>query len=132
MQYRDWANADEFLAYVGEQFPFHAEWPDPGPVSVHSAMGDGDTPLHVASAWGDLKAAQLLLEAGAAVDRPGDMGITPLGTAVSNGHARVAELLLSNGASPHRKSEFNVSPLEQALQAGSAELTRAFAKYAGA
>ena len=77
MEHRDWASAEEFLAYVGDLFPFHSNWPDPGPMSVSSAMGDGDTPLHVASAWGNLKAVALLLSADAAVDSRGDMGVTP-------------------------------------------------------
>ena len=85
MQHRDWATAEEFLAYAGESFPFHAEWPEPGPVSVNSTTGDGDTPLHLASAWDDVKAVELLLAAGAQVDRPGDMGVTALGVAVGQG-----------------------------------------------
>jgi ankyrin repeat protein len=130
--HRDWSSAEEFLAYVGELFPFHPEWPNPGPVSVSSAMPDGDAPLHVASAWGDAKAVALLLSAGAAVDRPGDMGVTALGTAASNGHVLVAELLLRNGADAHLKSEFDASPYQTAMREGSPELQSVFAPYAGA
>jgi ankyrin repeat protein len=131
MQHCDWANAEEFLAYVGDLFPFHADWPDPGSVSVSSAMPDGDTPLHVACAWGDMKAVSLLLSAGAEVNRPGDMGVTALGTAVRNGQVQVAELLLRSGADAHLKSEFGTSPYQTAMQSTS-ELQSVFAPYAGA
>ena len=131
MQPHEWANAEEFLAYVGDLFPFHANWPDPGPVSVHSAMPDGDTPLHVASAWGDMKAVGLLLSAGAEVNRLGDMGVTALGAAVRGSHPEVAELLLRNGADAHLKSEFGTTPYQAAMH-GNSELQAVFAPYAGA
>ena len=130
-QSRDWADAEEFLAYVGDLFPFHANWPGPGPVSVSSAMPDGDTPLHFACAWGDMKAVALLLSAGAEVNRPGDMGITALGAAVRSCHPQVAELLLRSGANAHLKSEFGTSPYETAMHSSS-ELQSVFAPYAGA
>jgi ankyrin repeat protein len=131
MQQRDWLDAEEFLAYVGDLFPFHANWPAKGSVSLNSAMPDGDTPLHVACAWGDLKAVALLLSAGAEVNRPGDMGVTALGTAVNRDHPQVAELLLRSGAAAHLKSEFGTSPYQKAMHSSS-ELQSVFAPYAGA
>lgn len=97
-----------------------------------SAMPDGDTPLHLASAWGDTKAVALLLAAGASIDRPGDMGITALGAAANNGHTAVAELLLRSGAHAHRTSEFGTSPYQVAMRESNPELQSVFAPYAGA
>ena len=130
--HRDWSSAEEVLAYIGDLFPFHPDWPDPGPASVGSAMPGGDAPLHVASAWGDERAVALLLSAGAEVDRTGDMGVTALGTATNNGHGAVAELLLRHGADAHLKSEFDTSPYQTAMRDGSPELRNVFAQYAGA
>jgi ankyrin repeat protein len=129
--HKDWLSAEDFLVYVADLFPFHPDWPDSGPISVHSAMADGDTPLHVASAWGDAKAVELLLSAGALVNQAGDMELTALHAATKDGHVEVADLLLRGGANPHVKSGFGTSPYQIAMNEGNPELRGVFASYAG-
>lgn len=103
---------------MAENWPFEPDWPDGAhEIDVNDTMGDGDTPLHFACSWGDALAVELLIGAGATIDRPGDMGVTPLGVAVGAGHAEIAALLLKCGASPHVRSEFGTTPFEQAMNA---------------
>lgn len=64
--------------------------------------GNGLTPLHWASAYGQLVSVQLLLEARAKIDLEGPDGETPLLLAASGGHHEVVRLLLGEGADPNR------------------------------
>src|SRR5688500_16114874 len=66
----------------------------------------GDTLLHFVAVWGDLHAAQLLVDAGVEIDLPGEDYFTPLHTAISHGHLELAKLLLSRGADPAKKCMF--------------------------
>jgi ankyrin repeat protein len=58
------------------------------------------TPLHVASEFGYLEPARLLLEHGANVHAQDDRGKTPLRISSENGHLQVMHLLLQHGADP--------------------------------
>ena len=60
--------------------------------------GFHETALHHASIEGDLKAAELLIRHGAAVDVKDAKGCTPLARAIFWGHAPVCRLLLSTNA----------------------------------
>lgn len=123
---RPWSSASEVLRYLAENWPFEPEWPDGShEIGVNDTTGDGDTPLYFACRWGDALAAELLIRAGAQIDRPGDMGVTPLGAAVGSRHAEIAALLLKNGASPHVQSEFGTTPFQEAMNA-SPELRAVF------
>ena len=59
----------------------------------------GRTPLYIASRSGHTEAAQLLLEAGASVDKAKDNGVTALQVACHFGHAGTARALCAAGAS---------------------------------
>jgi len=121
-----WSSASDVLRYMAENIPFEPEWPDgTHDIAVTATMPDGDTPLHFACAWGDLKAVELLVLAGAPIDKMGDMSITPLGTAVSGGHVEIAAFLLKHGASPFAQSEFGATPYQQASN-GSAAMRAIF------
>ena len=52
---------------------------------VDARQGDGATALHWAAHLNDLEAAELLIEAGAAVDATNDLGVTPLWVATTAG-----------------------------------------------
>ena len=56
------------------------------------------TPLHWASYYGQLSAAELLIKAGADVNRVGEDYISCLQLAASNGFSEITRLLLQNGA----------------------------------
>lgn len=69
---------------------------------------DGDTCLHVAALRGDLRAVQLLIEAGLDTNARGDMGYTPLHYARSQA---IVDALLASNAGPDIKNEFGKSPV---------------------
>lgn len=79
------------------------------PIDVRTKGAGGDTALHVVALWGDPQEVRLLLDAGAFVDEPGDLGRTPLYYALLQGHSAVAELLLEMGADPDLSTELGLS-----------------------
>ncbi|KAF8059383.1 ANKRD39 [Scenedesmus sp. PABB004] len=88
--------------------------------------GSGYTPLHYAARAGQLKAVQLLLRHGAAVDaatRAG--GATPLQRAAHTGHLEVAEALLAAGADPLLADADGETPLHKAAAQGHADVAAA-------
>ncbi len=58
----------------------------------------GNTPLIFAARSGDLRTTQLLIEAGADVNRVSAFGISPAIMSIHGGNAKVLDLLLSHGA----------------------------------
>ena len=61
----------------------------------------GFSPLHIASKYGNIRVARLLLQKEADPNVQGKNGLTPLHVATHYNHVNVALLLLENGASPH-------------------------------
>ena len=92
---------------------------------VNTAEADGTTALHWAAYHGDLEIANLLIGAGARVDRTNDLSMTPLALASENGHAAVVERLLAKGANPNLASETGVTPLMRAARIGNVAIVRA-------
>ena len=72
-------------------------------VDVNQRGIDGDTPLHLASLWGDVEAVEVLLGAGANLNAKGDRGQTPLFSAVMGENSDVVRRLLAAGANLHDK-----------------------------
>lgn len=91
---------------------------NPKEFTVHTQNPMGENALHYAVAWGDLRAVELLLKAGAEVNNIGEMNCTPLYHAVLFGWLDIAQYLLKRGADPTIKSDFNDTPLELALSKG--------------
>ena len=87
-------------------------------ISVHSKDSEGDTPLHKACVWGDLRAVYVLLNAGANINEQGDMGATPLYFAVMFEFQDIADYLVSMGADKDVRSEFGDTPLELSKSKG--------------
>lgn len=79
-------------------------------MDIFTKDSDGDTVLHKAAFWGDLAGVEALLDAGASIDEPGDMGCVPLYNAVLQGHEEVVMTLLSHGANPDAANEFGTTP----------------------
>jgi hypothetical protein len=69
-------------------------------------------------------ATLLYLDAGMAVDTPGEVGWTPLLVASFNGNEAIAELLLQRGADPYALDAAGHTPLHWAAFNGFARVTR--------
>jgi len=70
-------------------------------------------------------AVALFLQAGMAVDTPGEAGWTPLMVACFNGNEAIAETLLQRGANPNLSDKNGYAPLHWAAFNGFARVTRA-------
>ena len=101
------------LAALGEQLTSR-------PDRVHEREADSDwTPLHHATAGGNLKAARLLLDAEADPNARGQAGETPLHLVLQRD---IAELLIAHGADPLQEDNEGATPLGLALEDRNEEL----------
>ena len=91
---------------------------DPSGFTVHTEDSLGETALHAAVAWGDIRAVRLLVEAGAEIDKLGDMNCTPMYEAIMFGWSDVAEYLIEQGANPDIRSDFGDTPKDLARSNG--------------
>ena len=90
-----------------------------GMVDVDCIGGpDDQTPLHVASFYGQKDVVQLLLDEGAEIDKADIDGRTPLHLATYDGYKDVIILLLHRGADPKKASKDGESPLHDAASCG--------------
>ncbi len=92
-----------------------------GGVTIHTRTALGDTPLHVAVIRGEFPIVQLLLQAGAEADLPGEHGYTPLHEAVSRQQVEIARLLIGHGAQATRANAFGETPRQIAQREGQTE-----------
>eukprot|EP01049_Picozoa_sp_SAG25_P001863 SAG25_NODE_89_length_16305_cov_24.431630_3_plen_631_part_00 len=83
--------------------------------------------LWCAAGKGHTEVLQLLLGAGAAVDRPDKAGTTPLFTASENGHAAVVGALLGGGAAVGAVDMYGYTALHRAAMKGHAAVVEALA-----
>jgi ankyrin len=83
--------------------------------SESPSAGRGETPLHVAAAYGRLETARLLLARGADVSARDEIGRTPLHRAAAHHHPALVGLLLKAGANVDGKDEYSSTPLYLAL-----------------
>ena len=89
---------------------------------VNARTRDGQTPMHFASRFADLKTMEILLASGANAKARDDFGITPLFWVGQQGTKEQAELLIENGAEVDAPDGFGLTPLHQAVFAGRAEV----------
>lgn len=83
----------------------------------------GNTPLIFAARSGDLRSAQLLVEAGSDVNALSAYGTTPAIMAVHGGNAKLLEYLLQNGADPDSAVSGHTA-LHAAVQRGNLEAVK--------
>ena len=105
-------------------------------VNFASSIGEersrGTTPLLMATNQGQLEAAALLLEHGAAVNHACALGRTPLHEACSTrGNARLVELLLEKGAAPAAVEATGKTALMRAVQYGDKDMVEALLEAGG-
>jgi len=72
---------------------------------VNASASDGDTALHCVVRWNDVMAAKTLIDAGADLNRAGDLGYTPLHVACMQGNAEMVRFLVARGADLFAMSE---------------------------
>ena len=128
----DRARADELLAGDPELDVFEAaavgrterlrELLDDDPSLANAWAEDGFQPLGLASFFGHVQAAKLLLERGAEVNSASrnDFEVMPLHSAAATGDSEVryelAKLLLEHGADPNARQQDEFTPLMAADQ----------------
>ena len=98
-------------------------------ITVHTRDAANDTPLHYAAHWGDVRAIEILVAAGAEIDAHGAHDATPLLTAVTHGHYAAAVRLLELGASADEATALG-SPASAAAQSHDERLRALFAAIA--
>ncbi|XP_055544881.1 DNA-binding protein RFXANK [Wyeomyia smithii] len=79
--------------------------------SVDTVDSNNFTPLHWACYYGQLSAAQILINCGADFDRSAVDMITPLLLAASGGHHEIVRLLLQKGANANHMDVVGNTPL---------------------
>ncbi|XP_077585908.1 uncharacterized protein LOC144205416 isoform X7 [Stigmatopora nigra] len=80
----------------------------------------GFTPLHIASHYGNINVATLLLNRGAAVDFMARNDITPLHVASKRGNSNMVKLLLDRGSKIDAKTKDGLTPLHCGARSGHA------------
>jgi ankyrin repeat protein len=136
----DQARVDELLASGPELDVFEAaalgqterlrELLDEDPLLANAWAGDGFQPLGLASFFGHVEAARLLVERGAEVNSASrnDMKVMPLHSAAATGDPaaryEIAKLLLEGGAEPNASQQDDFTPLMAADQNGDERLGR--------
>jgi ankyrin repeat protein len=141
----DQARVDELLAAKPELDVFEAaavgrtdrlrELLDEAPDLANAWAGDGFQALGLASFFGHVEAARLLLERGAEVNSASrnDMKVMPLHSAAATGDPdtryELAKLLLEHGADPNARQQDDYTPLMAAEQRGDERLRQLLVDY---
>jgi ankyrin repeat protein len=84
---------------------------------INACSMTGDNALHCIVRWGDLDAAQTLINAGVDVNKAGDLGYTPLHVACMKGNIELVKLLIDSGADLFAMNEGDI-PFTSARLAG--------------
>lgn len=91
-------------------------------IEARSSNAMRNTPLHAATAGGDLKTIDLLLAQGADPNATQQGGWTALHAAAQTGNLALASLLLAHGADRRAQADNQQTPLDMALLHGRSEI----------
>jgi ankyrin repeat protein len=144
----DQARVEELLADEPELDVFEAaavgktdrlrELLDQNPALANAWAGDGFQPLGLASFFGHVEAAGLLVERGAEVNSASrnDMKVMPLHSAAATSDPdtryELAELLLEAGADPNARQQDEFTPLMAADEHGDGRLRELLVRHGAA
>jgi ankyrin repeat protein len=95
---------------------------------INSSGADKMTALHHASALGDSKVVQILLDSGASVSEKNVQGLTPLLIAILTGKTEVVKILAESKKSVLNSDTGQSVPLEQAIKKGNIEMVKILLK----
>ena len=97
---------------------------DADPAAVNAYAPDGFQALGLASFFGHLDAARLLLERGADVNSPSHnpQMVMPLHSSVAGQHFELTQLLIEHGADVNATQQSGFTPLQGAAQNGQVEM----------
>ena len=98
--------------------------------AVDAPNADGTTPLGLATMYGHLEEARLLLDRGADpnVIGGGEREMMPLHIALAGGYKEVAALLLARGAEPDEPNGDDWTPLHYVAESGDLQTAQALVK----
>ncbi len=102
---------------------------EPGLAKSYSP--DGHTPLGLASFFGHMDLARLLLASGADVNAPSknEMRVRPLHSATAGHHMEIVQALLSAGADANARQEGGFVPLHEAASEGDWETAKLLVRH---
>ena len=111
------SSSDDYLRALLKKMEDTAEFSELTLTDVNARGNLGNTPLHVAAVWGDVRAIECLLGHGADVNAVGEFGETPLHVAVQIRHpeetaTQVVKMLLGYGASTTIKNDLGKTPVD--------------------
>jgi len=84
---------------------------------IEARTNIGETPLHIANAYGQLKIIELLVDKGASLEAKTNDGLTPLHVAIQHNNAtpEIIEFLLNKGVNIEAKTKDDWTPLHYAV-----------------
>jgi len=118
------ANLNLFEACAVGDLPTVQALVNTQPELVNAFAPDGFQPLGLAAFFGNLPVAEILINAGAAVDSPSQnpLRVMPLHSAAAGSHTDIVRLLIAHGAPLNARQEEGFAPLHSAAQNGSIEI----------
>jgi uncharacterized protein len=117
------------LEEVLAKYRSHPEFLGVGLIHANQRGAVDDTPLHIAARKGEVGDLVVLVEHGAEVDLPGDLGNTPLHQAAMAGQAAAVAKLLELGANASLRNEFSETPLRVAQQGGHTHVIEVLSRW---
>ncbi|SRR6266478_4179429 len=101
------------------------------PKLVNAVSGDGFTPLHLASFFGQTSSLEFLIRNGARLETHSEnkLNATPLQSAVAAHQVKSAAVLLAHHANPNCRGELGYTPLFEAAESGQVDVVVLLLKH---